>query len=70
MTEWLDVDYDLPTMKGYYLVYIPNSLPQYTEESKMEVIFWRGKTTWARRNDKITHWMFLPVSPDTSWMEE
>lgn len=59
MSEWISVKDKLPKEPGYYLVcWFRCSGPV------IDIVYWRGKTTWARGNQRITYWMPLPNPPE------
>ena len=63
MNKWISVKDDLPEIKGYYLVCCYDS---YFDSYGIDIAYFRGKTKWAKYNDCITHWMWLPDTPDKS----
>lgn len=60
MNKWINVKDRLPEMKGYYLVcyHYP-----YIDRYDIDIVYFRGKSQWAKRNEYITHWMPLPKPP-------
>lgn len=59
MNEWICTKDRLPDKPGDYLVYCCNW-------HFVAISYFRGKTTWAKNNKYITHWMPLPEPPETS----
>lgn len=47
MSEWISVKDRLPEEQGYYI----------------DIVYFRGKTKWAKGNERVTHWMPLPELP-------
>lgn len=64
MPEWISVKDRLPKHKGDYLVYWKWESLQDWSSDNIEIVYFRGKTQWAKRNNDITHWMPLPEKPN------
>lgn len=62
-SEWISVNDELPEIKGYYLVCCYDS---YFDKYGIDIAYFRGQTKWSKYNDCITHWMWLPDTPDKS----
>lgn len=58
MSEWISVKDRLPEMKGYYLVCYP-----FYNRQEINIVYFRGKSQWAKCSKYITHWMPLPEPP-------
>lgn len=56
MSDWISVQDRLPDKAGDYLVFCCN-------HNFITISYFRGKTTWAKGNERITHWMLLPELP-------
>ena len=73
MSEWIDVNKELPKKKGTYIVKAPGYCGRnYIEGDIAHSTFWpnykkpwaieRGcsRYTWRQEGDHITHWAYLP----------
>ena len=63
MNKWISVKNGLPEIKGYYLVCYYDS---YFDSYGIDIVYFRGKSQWAKCNKYITHWMPLPEPPKES----
>ena len=63
MSEWISVKDRLPERKGKYLVTWLWAYGTEYENKYVDVVFFRGKTHWAKFEKYITHWMPLPDPP-------
>lgn len=61
--EWISVKDRLPPKKGDYLVNCRHIYPDGYVDDYINIIHFRGKTTWATGNECISHWMPLPPPP-------
>lgn len=60
MSKWISVKNKLPEAQGYYLVsYYCSTFDAYY----IDIVYFRGKTKWAKGSERITHWMPLPELP-------
>ena len=62
MSKWINVKDKLPEHKGDYLVYEKWIIRGRISDS-IEIVYFRGKSYWAKSNENITHWMPLPEKP-------
>ena len=62
MSEWISVKDRLPDKAGDYLVALPYKWTGGIDWV-IDRIYFRGKTTWATANKRISHWMPLPEPP-------
>ena len=61
---WISVADRLPKEKGNYLAYWVWGKGTSYESQNIEVVYFRGKSHWAKREEYISHWMPLPAPPD------
>lgn len=61
--KWISVKDRLPKKQGYYLVCCFLGKGTLYEEQSIDLIYFRGKQHWAKREKYITHWTYLPKPP-------
>jgi len=62
--KWISVKDRLPKEQGYYLVCCLWGEGTLYEKQGVDLIYFRGKQHWAKHEECITHWTYLPKPPE------